>query len=65
MLRIGESESSPFSLVSRAGPPASDQIETELSGRLASTLGDPECHFDVTYETRQPLVQQQGYNAAA
>jgi len=65
MLRIGESESSPFSLVSRAGQPASDQIETELSGRLASTLGDPECHFDVTYETRQPLVQQQGYNAAA
>ena len=64
MLRIGESESSPFSLISRAGQPAPDQIETELSGRLASTLGDPECHFDVTYETRQPLVQQQGYNAA-
>lgn len=65
MLRIGDSESSPFSLVSRADQPAPDQIETEVSGRLASTLGDPECHFDVTYETQQPLVREEGYDAPA
>lgn len=61
LVELGEGPDAPFSMISRADRPAAGQTETELSGRIASPgNGGSDCDFDVTYETVNPLVRDQG-----